>query len=177
MIKPIFFIIAVLGVVNSASFAADEPNVIYILADDLGYGDLSCYGQTKLETPNIDRLSSEGLRFTGHYSGNTVCSPSRAVLMTGQHSGHCYLRGNLSGEVGADLDPEMTVLPEVFKAAGYATGAFGKWGLGHTNVAGNQNPLTHGFDEFYGWKSQGIAHTYFPTSAIYTNDSAQKLHA
>ncbi|MCP4171913.1 MAG: arylsulfatase [Fuerstiella sp.] len=166
MIKPIFFIIAVLGVVNSASFAADEPNVIYILADDLGYGDLSCYGQTKLETPNIDRLSSEGLRFTGHYSGNTVCSPSRAVLMTGQHSGHCYLRGNLSGEVGADLDPEMTVLPEVFKAAGYATGAFGKWGLGHTNVAGNQNPLTHGFDEFYGWKSQGIAHTYFPTSAI-----------
>lgn len=144
----------------------DQPNVIYILADDLGYGDLSCYGQTKLQTPNIDRLASEGLKFTGHYSGNTVCSPSRAVLMTGQHSGHCYLRGNLSGEIGAELDPEMTVLPEVFKAAGYATGAFGKWGLGYTNVAGIQNPLTHGFDEFYGWKSQGIAHTYFPTSAI-----------
>ncbi|MEO2016709.1 MAG: arylsulfatase [Fuerstiella sp.] len=166
MIRQVLSTIAVIGIVGSTSFAADKPNVIYILADDLGYGDLSCYGQTKLQTPNIDRIASEGLRFTGHYSGNTVCSPSRAVLMTGQHSGHCYLRGNLSGEVGADLDPAMTVLPEVFKASGYATGAFGKWGLGHTNVAGSQSPLTHGFDEFYGWKSQGIAHTYYPTSAI-----------
>ena len=98
---------------------AKKPNVIYILADDLGYGDLSCYGQKKFQTPNIDRLAKEGLKFTAHYSGNTVCSPSRAVLMTGQHSGHCYIRGNLSGENGAALDPKMTVLPEVFKAAGY----------------------------------------------------------
>lgn len=146
--------------------AAERPNVIYILADDLGYGDLSCYGQTKLRTPNIDRLASEGLKFTGHYSGNTVCSPSRAVLMTGQHSGHCYIRGNLGGERGAQLDPQMTVLPEVFKTAGYATGAFGKWGLGHTYEKGQSNPLTHGFDEFYGWKSQTIAHTYYPSSAV-----------
>ena len=166
MIKPAPFAIAILVLISSTCFAANKPNVIYVLADDLGYGDLSCYGQTKLETPNIDRLSSEGMRFTGHYSGNTVCSPSRAVLMTGQHSGHCHLRGNLSGEVGADLDPAMTVLPEVFKAAGYATGAFGKWGLGHTNAPGNPNPLTHGFDEFYGWKSQTIAHTYYPTSGV-----------
>ena len=166
MIKRAYFTIAVMALVNSAGFAGEKPNVIYILADDLGYGDLSCYGQTKLQTPNIDRIASEGLRFTGHYSGNTVCSPSRAVLMTGQHSGHCHLRGNLSGEIGAELDPAMTVLPEVFKASGYSTGAFGKWGLGHTNEAGNQNPLTHGFDEFYGWKSQGIAHTYYPTSAV-----------
>ena len=170
MIKQSFLMITILVVACCQSMAADKPNVIYILADDLGYGDLSCYGQKKLQTPNIDRLASEGLRFTGHYSGNTVCSPSRAVLMTGQHSGHCYLRGNLSGEKGAALDPAMTVLPEVFKAAGYATGAFGKWGLGQTNVPGNKSPLTHGFDEFYGWKSQTIAHTYYPTSVIYNGN-------
>jgi len=108
--------------------ATDTPNVIYILADDLGYGDLSCYGQEKFATPNIDRLAEEGLQFTAHYSGNTVCSPSRAVLMTGQHAGRIYMRGNLPGEVNAELDPAVTVLPEIFKAAGYATGAFGKWG-------------------------------------------------
>jgi len=146
---------------------AKKPNVIYILADDLGYGDLSCYGQKKFQTPNIDRLAKEGLKFTAHYSGNTVCSPSRAVLMTGQHSGHCYIRGNLSGEKGAALDPKMTVLPEVFKAAGYRTGAFGKWGLGHTHLPSAPNPLSHGFDEFYGWKSQGIAHTYYPSTAVH----------
>jgi arylsulfatase A-like enzyme len=147
-----------------------RPNVVLILADDLGYGDLSCYGQKKVQTPHIDRLANEGLQFTGHYSGNTVCSPSRAVLMTGQHSGHIYLRGNVSGEQNAALDPALVVLPEVFKAAGYATGAYGKWGLGQTNVAGNSNPLTHGFDEFFGWKSQGIAHTYYPTSAVYNGN-------
>jgi arylsulfatase A-like enzyme len=131
-----------------SAFSADKPNVIYILTDDLGYGDLSCYGQKKFQTPNIDRLAEEGLRFTAHYSGNTVCSPSRAVLMTGQHSGHCYIRGNLSGEKGAALNPKMTVLPEIFKSAGYRTGAFGKWGLGHTHLSGVPNPLSHGFDEF-----------------------------
>ena len=147
--------------------AEKAPNVIYILADDLGYGDLSCYGQKKFKTPHIDRLASEGMKFTAHYSGNTVCSPSRAVLMTGQHSGRVHVRGNLSGEKGAALDPAMTVLPEVFKSAGYATGAFGKWGLGQTNEDGARNPMTHGFDEFYGWKSQTIAHTYYPTTAVH----------
>lgn len=152
---------------TSGLLAADKPNVIYILADDLGYGDLSCYGQTKLKTPHIDRLADEGLKFTNHYSGNTVCSPSRAVLMTGQHSGRCYLRGNLSKEVGAQLDPELTVLPEVFKAAGYATGCFGKWGMGPTHLKTAANPLQHGIDEFYGWKSQTIAHTYYPSSVVH----------
>lgn len=146
--------------------AADRPNVIYILADDLGYGDLSSYGQAKFSTPNIDRLAVEGVQFTAHYSGNTVCSPSRAVLMTGQHSGRSYIRGNLPGEVNAELDPGMTVLPEIFKAAGYATGAFGKWGLGPTAEPGVKSPLTHGFDEFVGWKSQTIAHTYYPSSYV-----------
>lgn len=152
---------------SSPAIAGEPPNVIYILADDLGYGDLSCYGQTKLQTPNIDRLANEGLKFTNHYSGNTVCSPSRAVLMTGHHSGRCYLRGNLSKEVGAELDPGLTVLPEVFQAAGYRTGCFGKWGMGPTHLQTNANPLRHGIDEFYGWKSQTIAHTYYPSSVVH----------
>ena len=149
--------------------AKNKPNVIYILADDLGYGDLSCYGQTKIKTPNIDRLASEGIKFTNHYSGNTVSSPSRAVLLTGQPTGKCYLRGNPEGTAGerlAALDTSWTTLPELFKAAGYATGAYGKWGLGYTNTTDAQNPLMHGFDEFCGWKNQMIAHTYFPTSYV-----------
>jgi arylsulfatase A-like enzyme len=146
---------------------AKKPNVIYILADDLGLGDLSIYGQKKFKTPNIDRIGNEGLKFTAHYSGNTVCSPSRAVLMTGQHPGKVYLRGNVTENKVAPLDPKLIVLPEVFKAAGYTTGAYGKWGLGWTHVEGNANPLTHGFDEFCGWKSQTIAHTYYPTSYVH----------
>jgi arylsulfatase A-like enzyme len=143
-----------------------RPNVVLIVADDLGYGDLSCYGQEKLSTPQIDRLASEGLRFTDHYAGNTVCSPSRACLMTGQHPGHVHCRGNSDENTRAALDPAMTTLPRLFKNAGYATGAFGKWGLGHTTMAGAPNPLTHGFDTFSGWKSQAIAHTYYPTSLV-----------
>lgn len=150
-----------------ATFSAKPmPNVILIVADDLGYGELSAYGQSGFTTPHIDRLATEGILFTQHYSGNTVCSPSRASLMTGQHPGHVYLRGNLRDENLAALDPEMTVLPEIFKAAGYATGGFGKWGLGLTTADGAPNPLTHGFDTFVGWKSQMIAHTYYPTSIV-----------
>ena len=152
---------------------ASTPNVIYILADDLGMGDLGCYGQQKLKTPNIDRIANEGIRFTDHYSGNTVCSPSRAVLMTGQHPGHVHCRGN-GNESGFALDPEMVTLPRLFKNAGYATGAFGKWGLGITTEKGNPNPLTHGFDQYTGWKSQAIAHTYYPSSII-RNGEEQKL--
>jgi arylsulfatase A-like enzyme len=152
---------------STFSKALDKPNVIYILADDLGLGDLSIYGQKKFTTPNIDRIGTEGLRFTAHYSGNTVCSPSRAVLMTGQQPGTVYLRGNVTENKVAPLDPKLTVLPEIFKAAGYTTGAYGKWGLGYTHVEGNANPLTHGFDEFVGWKSQTIAHTYYPTSYVH----------
>lgn len=167
VVKNQLIVLSVLLSVTTNVEASEKPNIIYILADDLGYGDLSCYGQTKFKTPNIDRLASEGLKFTAHYSGNTVCSPSRAVLMTGQHSGHCYLRGNLKAEIGASLDEQMIVLPEVLKAAGYKTGSFGKWGLGVTNHEGAANPLSHGFDEFYGWKSQTIAHTYFPGSIVH----------
>ncbi|MDC0087928.1 arylsulfatase [Akkermansiaceae bacterium] len=144
---------------------ASKPNVIYILADDLGMGDLGVYGQKKLKTPNIDRLAHEGMIFSDHYSGNTVCSPSRAVLMTGQHPGNVHCRGN-GDENHFALNSKMTTLPRLFKNAGYATGAFGKWGLGETNLKGAQNPLTHGFDHFTGWKSQRIAHTYYPSSIV-----------
>ena len=152
-----------LGAVNPVD---KKPNVIYILADDLGYGDLSCYGQKKLQTPNIDHLASEGMKFTDHYSGSTVCSPSRACLMTGQHPGRVHCRGNGDENSYAKLDPAMTTLPRLFKNAGYATGAFGKWGLGDTTAAGAPNPLTHGFDTFSGWKNQTIAHTYYPKSIV-----------
>ena len=156
------------GKKRRAAQKAARPNVVYILADDLGYGDLGCYGQKKLKTPNVDRLASEGVKFTDHYSGNTVCSPSRANLMTGQHPGRVHCRGNAggAGENSMALDPSMTTLPRLFKNAGYATGGFGKWGLGHTHVAGAPNPLTHGFDHFSGWKSQVVAHTYYPTSIV-----------
>ncbi|MFY0653390.1 MAG: arylsulfatase [Cyclobacteriaceae bacterium] len=177
--------ILLLSLIVFAFFSCKEeeptkPNVIYILADDLGYGDLSCYGQTKLQTPNIDLLASEGMKFTAHYSGNTVCSPSRAVLMTGQHPGHVFLRGNVPKEAFS-LDTEITVLPEIFKQAGYATGAFGKWGLGQTNLKGEKNPLNHGFDTFCGWKSQTIAHTYYPSTYVHNGnelplDSGIYLH-
>ena len=152
----------------------DKPNVIYLLFDDLGYGDFSCYGQDKLETPNIDRLAREGMRFTQHYSGNTVCSPSRATLMCGQHPGHVYLRGNLAHERGAELDSAMVTLPRLFKNAGYSTGAYGKWGLGITNLDGAPNPLSHGFDEFYGWKSQVIAHTYYPGTMVHNGQEIRR---
>lgn len=150
-----------------------EPNVIYILADDLGIGDLGIYGQEKLKTPNIDRIGREGMRFNNHYSGNTVCSPSRAVLMTGQHPGHVHCRGN-GDEDSFALNPEMTTLPRLFKNAGYSTGAFGKWGLGHTDQSGRSNPMTHGFDHYSGWQSQLIAHTYYP-SAIVRDGKAEPL--
>ncbi|MCL4111546.1 UNVERIFIED_CONTAM: hypothetical protein GTU68_056218 [Idotea baltica] len=145
--------------------AETKPNVIYILADDLGIGDLSCYGQLKLKTPNIDRLAKEGVQFTNHYSGNTVCSPTRAVIMTGQHPGNVHCRGN-GEEDNFALDPKMTTMPRMFKKAGYATGAYGKWGLGTTSRNDKSNPLKHGFDHFTGWKSQRIAHTYYPNLII-----------
>ena len=145
--------------------AQNRPNVIYILADDLGYGDLSCYGQTKLSTPHIDRIASEGIKFTNHYSGNTVCSPSRAVLMTGIDSGNNYLRGNRE-EIEAAIPPSLTTIAELFKSQGYTTGAFGKWGLGATNGTLLELPSTQGFDQFCGWKNQQVAHTYYPSSYV-----------
>ena len=136
------------------------PNIVLIVADDLGYGDLGCYGQKVLRTPHIDRLAKEGLRFTDFYAGSTVCAPSRCVLMTGLHTGHCLIRGN--GK--QNLRPDDVTIAEVLKGAGYRTGCFGKWGIGHEESTGL--PTRQGFDAFFGYLDQHQAHNYYPTFLI-----------
>ncbi len=140
--------------------AAEKPNIIYILADDLGYGDLSCYGQKTLATPNLDRMAAEGMKFTRHYAGCPVCAPSRCVLMTGKHTGHCTVRGNGDGP----MNPEDVTVAEVLKAAGYATGCVGKWGIG--NPPPRDDPNQQGFDYFYGYANMFHAHNFFPEFLI-----------
>jgi arylsulfatase A-like enzyme len=135
--------------------APRRPNIILILADDLGYGDLGCYGQTKVKTPCLDQLATEGMRFTQFYAGSTVCAPSRCSLMTGLHSGHSYIRGN--GDQA--LRPTDLTMAEVLKAGGYHTGLVGKWGLGNENTSGT--PQRHGFAEFVGYLDQTHAHDYY----------------
>jgi len=139
-----------------------KPNIIYILADDLGYGDLSCYGQQKFKTPHIDQLAQNGMKFTQHYSGSTVCAPSRSVLMTGQHTGHTYIRGNQERlpEGQLPLPANVITVAEILKQAGYATGAFGKWGLGYPGSEGDPN--NQGFDTFFGYNCQMLGHHYYP---------------
>ncbi|MCB0670178.1 MAG: arylsulfatase [Saprospiraceae bacterium] len=138
------------------------PNIIYILADDLGYGDLSAYGQEKFQTPNIDRLAAEGMLFTDHYAGTTVCAPSRCALMTGMHTGHAYIRGNREWKPEGQwpIPDSIFTLAEMLKEEGYSTGAFGKWGLGFIETPGNPND--QGFDRFYGYNCQRLAHNYYP---------------
>jgi arylsulfatase A-like enzyme len=138
-----------------------RPNIIYILADDLGYGDLGCYGQKIIATPNIDRMAAQGIRFTQHYAGNTVCAPSRSSLMTGQHGGHTRIRGNKGITVErVPLAPEDVTAAEVLRDAGYRTGLIGKWGLGEAGSTGV--PTRQGFDYFFGYLNQGHAHNYYP---------------
>jgi len=166
---------------------SESPNVIYILADDLGYAELGCYGQEKIKTPNIDRLAAEGMRFTQHYCGNAVCAPSRCVLMTGKHPGHAYIRNNrrasLSGEViekygmefrGQEPIPDAEVtIAEVLKQKGYATAAIGKWGLGHFGTTGDPNK--QGVDLFFGYNCQAHAHSFYP-AYLWKNDRKVKLN-
>jgi len=143
-----------------------RPNIIFMMADDLGYGDLGCYGQKHIKTPHIDRLAAEGMRFTQCYAGSTVCAPSRSVLMTGQHTGHTRVRGNFGivGGIGPQrrvpLLPEDVTVAEVLKQAGYATGITGKWGLGEPDTMGVPN--RQGFDEWFGYLNQRNAHSYYP---------------
>jgi len=144
-----------------ALFASTKPNVIFILVDDMGYGDLGCYGQDILKTPHIDQLAREGMRFTRCYSGSTVCAPSRCVLMTGKHTGYATIRGNGDGE----LKPDEETLGKLFKKAGYATGNFGKWGIGRPKEL--DNPNRHGFDDFYGYIDATHAHNFYPEFIIH----------
>lgn len=145
---------------DDAELTKEKPNVIFVMADDLGYGDLGCYGQTEIETPNIDGMAAEGMKFTNYYAGSTVCAPSRCVLMTALHTGHCFIRGNSKWNLRIG---DVTV-GEVAQKAGYKTGAFGKWGLGHENSGGH--PIVQGFDEFYGYLDQHHAHNYYPSFLI-----------
>jgi arylsulfatase A-like enzyme len=148
---------------KSLATEIQKPNIVYILADDLGYGDLSCYGQKHFQTPNLDRMAREGMRFTQHYAGTTVCAPSRSSLMTGLTTGHTPIRGNKGWDPEGQwpLPAETYTLAEMLKDAGYATGAFGKWGLGFIDTEGSPNK--QGFDEFYGYNCQSLAHNYYPS--------------
>jgi arylsulfatase A len=150
-------------------YAQQKPNIIYIYADDLGYGELGCYGQEKIKTPNLDKLAASGMRFTQHYTGAPVCAPARSILMTGKHSGHSYIRGNYelgqfddANEGGQmPLHEGAFTVAKLMKMAGYVTGAIGKWGLGMANTTGDPNK--HGFDYFYGYLDQKQAHNLYPT--------------
>ncbi|HJN17613.1 MAG TPA: arylsulfatase [Armatimonadota bacterium] len=136
--------------------ARRKPNIIFIMTDDLGYGDLGCYGQQVIQTPHIDRLAAEGVRFTDCYAGSTVCAPSRCVLMTGKHTGHCHVRGNAR----VPLRPEDVTVAELLRGQGYTTGTIGKWGLGEPDTTGIPN--RQGFDYWFGYLNQKNAHNYYP---------------
>lgn len=148
-----------------------KPNVIFILADDLGYGDLGCYGQKKIKTPNIDRMAEQGMLFTNHYAGCTVSAPSRCSLMTGMHTGHSQIRGNkeLYPEGQQPMEENTYTIGKLMKDGGYSTGLFGKWGLGLPGSVSTPNNM--GFDEFYGYNCQRQAHTYYPEYLWHNNDT------
>ena len=147
----------------TTNLSAAQPNIVLIVADDLGYNELGCFGQTKIKTPHLDRLATQGMRFTQHYSGNAVCAPSRCVLMTGKHPGHAYVRNNKSTPPEGQQpipDDEITIA-ELLRKAGYRTGAFGKWGLGGPESTGD--PMRQGVDRFFGYNCQAHAHSYYPS--------------
>ena len=160
----------------ASSALAAKPNLIWIMADDLGYADLGCYGQKVITTPNLDRMAKEGLRFTHFYSGATVCAPSRSVLMTGLHHGHTRIRGNAGQKnPGAQALKEGDVtVASVLKKAGYQTALIGKWGLGNIGEAESGLPRKQGFDYFYGYLSQHHAHNHFP-DYLWRNESKEPL--
>ncbi|MBX9680065.1 MAG: arylsulfatase [Gemmataceae bacterium] len=168
-------LLAVVAFSLGAAVHADEkrpPNIVFVLADDLGYGDVGCYGQKRIKTPNLDRLAAEGMRLTQHYSGSPVCAPSRCVLLTGKHPGHAIIRNNkeIKPEGQQALPSSETTLSKILKMLGYATGGFGKWGLG--GPASDGIPAKHGFDRFYGYLCQAVAHNYYP---IHLWDNNKKI--
>ncbi len=168
--------ICLLLILSIPSLAAEprKPNVVFVIADDLGYGDLGCFGQKKIRTPNLDRMAAEGMRFTQHYSGNAVCAPSRCVLMTGKHPGHAFIRNNkeLQPEGQHPIPAGTITLAKLFKQQGYGTGAFGKWGLGGPGSTGD--PLKQGIDRFFGYNCQRHAHNFY-TTYLWDNDQRVQL--
>ena len=152
--------------------ADQRPNLVFILADDLGYAELGCYGQRVIKTPCLDRMAGEGIRFTHFYAGATVCAPSRSVLMTGLHHGHTRVRGNAGGQRQALRETDVTVA-RVLQAAGYRTALIGKWGLGEEGAAASGLPRKQGFDEFYGYLNQHHAHNHFP-DFLWRNETRER---
>ncbi len=197
MIARLVTIAVIIGIVvvsPSVAFSLEtrsqpKPNIVFILADDLGWGELGCYGQQKIPTPHIDNMAARGMRFTQHYSGAPVCAPSRCVLMTGKHLGHAEIRGNRQAKVSFPqftegqhpLSRESLTFVQVLKQAGYATGGFGKWGLGPVGSTGAPN--RKGFDLFFGYNCQAVAHSYYPShlwrneEKLLINDRAIPGHA
>lgn len=158
--------------VETQNASYQKPNIIYILADDLGYADIGCYGQKDIKTPHIDQMAKEGMRFTNHYAGSAVCGPSRASLLTGMDTGHSYIRGNDPIPKTFPLRPEDVTVAELLKTAGYATAVIGKWGLGDPGTTGM--PTKQGFDYFYGFLNHIRAHNSFPPY-LYRNDQIVQL--
>ena len=163
--------------------AAQAPkNLVFIIADDLGYGELGCYGQEKIRTPHLDQLAAEGTRFTRHYTGAPVCAPARCVLMTGRHLGNAEVRGNIQAnrhfpefrEGQYPLSAGVPTLAAMFQQAGFATAAFGKWGLGPVGSTGDPN--RKGFDLFFGYNCQALAHSFYPAH-LWRNDQKIPLNA
>jgi arylsulfatase A-like enzyme len=164
------FSLLVTGAARAADVAGSKPNIVFILADDLGYGDLGCYGQEQIHTPNVDKLAAEGMRFTDAYAGSTVCAPSRCTLMTGKHTGHTSIRGNVAGSK-LSVTADVTVA-ELMKKAGYSTACIGKWGLGEAGT--DAVPNKRGFDSYYGYLNQVHAHNSWPTF-LWRNEEKEKL--
>ncbi len=178
MKTPLFLLPCFLGFAIDAEARAtpEKPNIIFILSDDLAQGDLGCYGQALIKTPNLDRMAQEGTRYTQGYSGTTVCAPSRASLMTGLHMGHCPIRANREIQPEGQMPlPEGTVtVAQILKSAGYSTSCIGKWGMGMFDTSGS--PLKVGFDHFFGYNCQRHAHSYFP-KYLYNDDQRFELKA
>ncbi|MEZ6055975.1 MAG: arylsulfatase [Planctomycetaceae bacterium] len=157
-------LVATFGIFSAVGQCADRPNLIWIMADDLGYAELGCYGQKVITTPHLDQMAKEGLKFTHFYAGATVCAPSRSVLMTGKHHGRTRVRGNAgqSNPVAQALRPGDVTIAKVLQQAGYRTSLVGKWGLGDVGEAESGLPRKQGFDEFFGYLNQHHAHNHFP---------------
>jgi len=172
MLKTIilFLFTGVVTTIHAQQKTTSQPNIIFILADDLGYADVGCYGQQKTETPNIDDLAKQGLKFTQFYAGSTVCAPSRNTLLTGLHTGHTSVRGNKSflPEGQTPLDENVVTIANQLQQHGYRTAAFGKWGLGFITTSGD--PAKKGFEEFFGYNCQSLAHDYYPDHLWHDHD-------